>query len=58
MLIFKCTQIILANPCHNPLMDYLNPCQNGGTCTFDANFTVTCACLPEWTGDACEIRMF
>jgi len=43
------------NPCHNPLMDYVNPCQNGGTCTFDANFTVSCECLPEWTGDACEI---
>ena len=36
-------------------MDYLNPCQNGGTCNYDANFTVTCECPPEWTGDNCEI---
>ena len=43
--------INLADPCHNPLMDYLNPCHNGGTCSFDADFNVSCECPPEWTGE-------
>ena len=30
-----------------------NPCENGATCHGDMN-AVTCACVPGFTGDACQ----
>ena len=46
--------IELADPCRNPLMHFLNPCHNGGICSLDANFTFSCKCPPEWTGEYCN----
>ena len=31
-----------------------SPCQHGGTCSFDADFDVSCECTPEYEGDHCE----
>ena len=42
---------LLADPCG----DSRNPCENGGTCTFNETFSVECHCPPEYDGTFCEI---
>ncbi|XP_033106221.1 MAM and LDL-receptor class A domain-containing protein 1-like [Anneissia japonica] len=39
----------VVDPC-NP-----NPCQNEGECTTD-NAAYQCLCLPQWTGDNCDVQ--
>ena len=31
-----------------------DPCQNGGTCSIDANNAFTCTCIPGYNGGTCE----